>query len=227
MTSLSLNIGGQEYSDKYSGVEVGYNMNILACNVVVDGSDVLNHFNITCDDNWIEIRRIRNRVDILVQKNNSLDSRVGTVLFEHNLDFNTYISLSINQAASEYPIEISTNAIRFKNLLPQDSEQTSETVIVNVTTHNGICDFGIGPVVEYAKNDEDGDKPLYVVPYDNGIKLKKLNKEQLEITNYGKVSLYDENYYIVKLYHLNNPRNNVQITVEYIRDNNETGFDLG
>ena len=224
MASLSLNIGEQEYTKKYSSVEVGYNMNILACNVVVGGSDVLNHFNITCDDNWIEIRRIRNRVDIIVQKNNSLDGRVGTVLFEHNLDFNTYISLSINQAASEYPIEINTSTITFKNLLQQNSD-TSENVIVNVTTHNGICDFGIGPVVEYAKNDEDED--YYVVPYDNGIKLKKLNKEQLEITNYGKVSLYDENYYIIKLYHLNNPRNNVQITVEYIRDNNETGFDLG
>ncbi len=225
MASLSLNIGEQEYTDKYSGVEVGYNMNILACNVVVDGSDVLNHFNITCDDNWIEIRRIRNRVDIIVQKNNSLDGRIGKVLFEHNLDFNTYISLSINQAASEYPIEISTNTIQFNNLLPQDSEQTSESVIVNVTPHNGICDFGIGPVVEYAKNDEDRD--YYVVHYDNGIKLKKLNKRELEITNYGKVSLYNENYYIVKLYHLNNPRSNVQIKVEYVRNNNEAGFDLG
>lgn len=224
MASLSLSIGGEEYTDKYSGVEVGYNMNILVCTVVVDGSDVLNHFNITCDDNWIEIRRIRNRVDIIVQKNNSLDGRIGTILFEHNLDFNAYISLSINQAASEYPIEISTSTITFNNLLPQGSE-TSETVIVKVTPHNGICDFGIGPVVEYAKNDEDRD--YYVVPYDNGIKLKKLNKEQLEITNYGKVSLYDENYYIVKLYHLNNPRSNVQIKVEYIRNNNETGFDLG
>jgi hypothetical protein len=226
MASITLNIGGHEYTDKYSGIDVGYNMNILACNVVVDGSDVLNHFNITCDDNWIEIHRIRNRVDIIVHKNNSLDGRIGTILFEHNLDFNTYISLSINQVASEYPIEISTSTIQFSNLLPRDSE-TSESVIVNVTTQNGICDFGIGPVVEYAKNDEDGDNPLYVVPYDNGIKLKKLNKEQLEITNYGKVSLYDENYYIVKLYHLNNPRSNVQIKVEYVRNNNETGFDLG
>lgn len=226
MASLLLNIGGQEYTDKYSGVDVGYNMNILVCTVVVDGSDVLNHFNITCDDNWIEIHRIRNRVDIIVQKNNSLDGRIGTILFEHNLDFNTYISLSINQATSEYPIEISTSTIQFNNLLPRDSE-TSESVIVNVTTQNGICDFGIGPVVEYAKNDEDGGNPLYIVPYDNGIKLKKLSKTQLEITNYGKVSLYDENYYIVKLYHLNNPRSNVQIKVEYIRNNNEAGFDLG
>ena len=78
--------------------------------------------------------------------------------------------------------------------------------------------------MEYAKNENDAD--YFPIKYDNGLKLAKLSNSELNITNYGKVSLYYDNYYVINLCHRNNPKSKVQITVRYTQNNNETGFGL-
>ena len=67
-----------------------------------------------------------------------------------------------------------------------------------------------------------------LVAYDNGLKLYKVSKNKLQITNYGKICLDDDFYYIITLYHINNPRNIAQIRIDYVDSfvNNESGFDL-
>ena len=68
----------------------------------------------------------------------------------------------------------------------------------------------------------------YMIAYDHGLKLTKLSNSELKITNYGKICLYDDFYYILTLYHINNPRCMAQIRVDYVDSfvNNESGFDL-
>ncbi len=224
-----VDINGVEYSEHYCYMEVGYEQSILNCTVYVDDSDTINHFDISCDSNWVEIRRIRNEITLIITKNCAIDDRVATLQFTHNVDSDKYVTISIKQAASEYPIEIDQEIVEFNDLL-DSSDNNEEHVDITVTTQNGICDFGIGPVVEYAKNISDGDNTVpYVVMNDKGLKLTKIGKNILRITNYGKVSLYDYNHYIITLYHRNNPRSNVKLKVIYNNstENNQSGFSFG
>lgn len=229
MSELLVNINGTEYSEKYNYMTVGYEQQILDTTVYVDGSDLINHFNITCDSNWIEIRRVRNKITLIIKKNNLIEDRVGLIEFTHNLNSDLYINISIRQTVCEYPISINPENILFEPLLDADDpEKTVETI--HVTTENGICDFGIGTINEYGRNYVNGAyEGFYSIPYDNGVKLRKIDKQTLEITNYGKASLYDDIYYLITLYHVNNPKSNVRLRIDYVDsyDDNQNGFSLG
>lgn len=317
MNRLEIKIGNNIYTDKISGISIGYEQNILDATVFVDGSENLNQFNVTNDSDWIDIRRIRNQVTIIVSKNNTLDKRSGVIEFTHNLDSDVFIRLNICQDSCNYDIWVDQDYLLFDTLLDKDDPEKTE-VTINVTTLNGMCDFGIGPVAEYARNFEfvqyeigetifegdtyyvktgnkyNKDESLVVFPYviqsgdeyyhyelndvyregeiiyagqkywhknnkkyqistaaenivipnnnneyyrilndhnityDHGLKLTKLNNKKLKITNYGKVCLYDDFYYILTLYHINNPKCVAQIRVDYVDSfaNNETGLDF-
>lgn len=317
MNSLKVNINDVDYTDKYCGISIGYEKIVLDATVFVDDSDLINHFNITCDSKWIDIQRIRNEITIVVSKNNSLNDRSGIIVFTHNLDSEVFIRLSICQDACKYDIVVDQDYILFDTLLDYDDPEKMD-VIVNVGTLNGIRDFGIGSVAEYVRTFEfekynvddiifagdtyyvkDGDNyikgtsittfPYHVqsgddfyyyelndayregetihtgqkywhksenkyqiltatedivvpendgvyfritndhsISYDHGLKLTKLDNHTLKITNYGQVCLYDDFYYILTLYHVNNPRCIAQIRIDYVDAfaNNESGFDL-
>lgn len=229
MANIKVNINGTEYTEKYSGICVGYGQTILNTTVIVDGSEILNHFKVTCDSKWIKIQRLRNLVTIVIAKNCSLESRLGVIEFVHNMDSNIFIRLSVEQIAAEYNISVDQDLVQFDTLLDK-TDDDSERCEIKVTAYNGMCDFCVGPIAKYAKN--IGEDNYYSVTYDNGIdvvkKINENNEKVVEIFNYGKVSLYDYTYYIVTLYHINNPRSTVQIRVDYADalENNQTGFDF-
>ena len=225
MNQLRVDINGISYTDKICGISIEYEKTVLDATVFVDASDLVNHFKVTCDSRWIKIQRIRNLITIVVNKNCTLDNRVGVVEFIHNLDPNVFIKLNIAQSAAEYEIGVNQENIQFDTLLERIDENIEESEII-VTTTNGMCDFGIGPIAKYVKN--IGEPDYYSVTYDNGLKITKLSNNRLKISNYGKVSLYDYTYYIITLYHINNPRSTVQIRVDYVDalENNQTGFDF-
>lgn len=223
MSNLVVDINGVEYSEHYNYISVGYEQTILNTTVYVDDSDIINHFDVTSDSNWVEIRRIRNEITFIVNKNSSIAERVATIQFTHNVDSDKFVTITLNQVACEYPISISPEEITFDTLL-DNTDETMDEVTIDVTTANGVCDYGIGPIVEYVKN--LGDSEYYVVANDGGLKIEKVDNSHLKITNYGKVSLYDDNYYIITLYHRNNPRSKVLLRVNYVDslDNNDTGL---
>lgn len=224
MASLAVNIGGHEYIDLSSFMDVGYEQTILDGVVYVDGSDLVNHYRIEKNADWITIERVRNSVRVIFAKNDGYDSRSGVIAFYHNLDSTVSVSLVVTQAPCEYTISADVTDILFDTLLDQ-TDADSETCTVNVATTNGSCDFIVASVVEYIKKNED-DEIYYIAKYDKGLKIRKIGKTMLEITNHGKISLYYDNYYVIKLCHRNNPKSNVGITVRYEQPNNETGFGL-
>lgn len=275
MSELKLKIGEEEYIEDF-GLDLGYKQTILDVTVYVDGSDLINHYSVNCHSPWIDIERVRNLLRIIIGKNNTLDDRISVIEFTHNLDADKHISFEVRQMACEYKIEVDKDYILFDTLLDQEDSPSSQETIT-ITTKNGVQDFGIAPVVQYAKNFdvdanenelhdkyepgetiEEGQKYWYrdvnrfiletaneqitvpgegeyfrysgdyTVKYDNGLNIKKLNKTQLQITNYGKVSLYDDTYYIVTVYHVNNPKSNCQIRIDYVNslENNDVGFSL-
>lgn len=228
MASLSVNINGTSYSDNYCGISIGYGKTILNATVVVDGSDLLNHFKLSCDCEWVKIKRLRNSIELVIAKNNSLKERVASLSFTHNLDKEAYINLNIMQAACEYRISVNKSEIVFDTLLDKDDDD-KEICEVTVTTTNGIQDFGIGSVVERVDVNGDGvGDNDYIIKYDNGLKLTKVGTNTLRITNYGRVFLKDDVYYTITLYHKNNPRSTAKIVVRYTDSgtNNELGFDF-
>lgn len=224
MATLKVNIDSQEYGERTNFINIGYEEAISNVTVYVDGSDLINHFHIECYDNWITIKRLRNEIEIVFAKNDGYDVRTGSIIFHHNLDSSVYVSFVINQAVCDYSISVDTDEIEFDNLL-DSTDPVNEERTITVTTANGSCDFIVPSIIEYAKNEDD--ENYFIVRYDKGLKLKKLSNSQLKIINYGKVSLYYDNYYVIKLCHRNNPKSNVQITVRYAPNNNETGFELG
>ena len=225
MATLSININGDNYTEQYCGINIGYEQTILDATVVVDGSDLLNHFNLSCDSDWVKIKRLRNSVELVVTKNNSLKERTANLLFTHNLDKNVYINFGIIQAACIYEITVNETEIVFDTLL-DSSDDNKEVHDVIVTSTNGAEDFDIGSIVERVVVDGDDD---YIIKYDNGLKLTKIGKNRLRITNYGRVFLQDDVYYTITLYHKNNPRSTAQIVIRYTDSttNNELGFGFG
>ena len=228
MATLSVNINGIDYTSHYCGINIGYEQTILDATVVIDGSDLLNHFKVSCDSDWVNIKRLRNSVEIIVSKNNSLDERIAYLTFTHNLDKDVYVNLNIIQSACVYEISVNKSQIVFDTLL-DDNDIEKEVCDVDVITTNGIQDFAIGSIVEKVDVDADGDDENdYIIPYDNGLKLTKIGTAKLRITNYGRVFLVDNAYYTITLYHKNNPRSTAKIIIRYTDSgtNNELGFDF-
>lgn len=233
MASLEVNINGTIYTENYNGIEVEDKQNILNTTVYVDGSDLNNSFNITCDSDWVEIMRLRNQIKFTVKKNCKLDSRMAVIQFNHNLDRDKFIRINLVQRAAEYTISINSNSfiindddmplVEFDDLLDENDEE-KEVCIINVDATNGICDFDIAPVIKYAKNEKSTD--YFKAKYDNAFALRKLDNRTLEITNYGKVSMYDDTYYVITLYHKNNPKCNTQFKIRYNPNINRNGFGL-
>lgn len=223
MNDLAVDINGVEYTEHYNYISVGYEQTMLNATVYVDGGDGISHFNITNDSSWVEIRRMCNEITFIVNKNSSLTERFATIQFTHNLDSDKFVTITFNQVACEYPISIAPEEITFDTLLDSEDE-TMDEVTIDILTENGVCDYGIGPIVEYVKN--LGDNGYYAVANDGGLKIEKVDNSHLKITNYGKVSLYDDNYYIITLYHRNNPRSKALLRVNYVDslDSNDTGL---
>jgi len=213
MATLMVNINGQEYTDMSNFLSVSYEQTILDCTVYTDGSELVNHYRVECSDDWIELRRIRNVITIIVKKNDGYDARSGSISFYHNLDSSVNVSFVVIQSACEYSISVDENEIEFDTLLDK-TDPNEEVAKITVTANNGTCDFIIPSIREYAKN--DGDEDFYLVKYDKGLKLEKIGNNKLQITNYGKVSLYDDNYYIIKICHRNNPKSNVDVKVVFV-----------
>ena len=214
------------YTEGSNGLDIGYKRLTIYATVSVNGSDTRNDFDVTCDDEWADFGRNRNTVTIVIDKNPTLTQRDTKIRFTHKLDSDVYVDLVFWQAPCEYTIAVNPSHIPFDTLL-DDKFYKELSRSVTVTTNEGMRDFGVGPIIEYARNfTENSVSDYYVIPYDHGLKLTKIDKNHLRITTYGKVCLYDDYYYILTLYHINNPRSTAQIRVEFDDAllNNETGL---
>lgn len=205
--------------------ECGYAQGEYNITVLCDGSEFINHFTLISDEsyNWITIHRDRNYITLVIKENCGLKERMGRLVFKHNLDDNAVFTFEIYQAARVYEITADKFQIIFDALLAQqDNDKIVE--IVNISTEGGLEDFGVKPVKEYVRNEIDAN--YKEIHYDNGLRLTKLNNTQLQIENFGQVSMYDYVYYIITLYHRNDPSSTWEIRVEYTEPHNtDLSFD--
>lgn len=196
--------------------------------VFVDGSDTINHFTMTVSDGWITANRIRNSVSVIVKENAGLFDRVGKLTFRHNMDADKVVEIVLVQSPHDYTIAVQQNGedvdeITFTTLMNRD-DQDSEEQTVDVVCGGGLEDYRIGKVYEYAKKTPSDNYRL--VPYDNGLKLKKIGNGTLSITNFGKLSSLYDVYYNVTLSHRNNYRSVCTLKVSYASDDIGSGFEL-
>lgn len=266
MSSLSININGTEYTEKFNTLNISSYQTVFNGVVYVDGSELLNQFTVSCNEDWIEVKRVRNLVTMTIKENTRITERMATVIFTHNLDANIYVRLTIIQGCAEYnitamPLSVDEGIVttvredgciniffhtlldRYCNIDGVDKLINEESVTIKVSAIDGFEDFGVKAVTEFVRNagkgvlvDVDENWPgsaedimadnYKMANYDGGLKIHKIDKQTLEITNYGKISLFDKVFYILKIYHVNNPNNMVEIHIGYINsnENNGTGF---
>lgn len=261
MATIKVKIENNEYTDKFNNINVPSNQTILESVVYVDDDNELNQFEITNDCKWIKLKKVRNNVTIIVEKNVSLKERVGTLIFTHNLDNNVYVRLAIVQSAADYELGIrietedeSVNTVVgegyynvwFNTLLDKNTPE-KESVTVYVAARGGYADFGIKPPIEYVRNAGEGNIEVnttvgtwpnsvngilqdnyYMTVNDGGLNIHKSSNTKMEITNYGKISMYDKAIYVTKLYHVNDPNKSIELHIGYINsnENNGSGFEL-
>jgi hypothetical protein len=128
-------------------------------------------------------------------------------------------------------INSDTETIELKKFLTK-SEIYPEIKYIKVEATGGLNDFGIKPIKEYKYNLNDlkdrtyeNDIPVkYQIPYDNGLIINKIGKMDIEIKNFGKISLYDQICYEMTIYHKNDPSKYKVITLEYKEEDTKKGF---
>ena len=62
------------------------------------------------------------------------------------------------------------------------------------------------------------------IPYDNGLIINKIGKMEVEIINFGKISLYNQICYEMTIYHKNDPSQYKVITLQYKQEDTQKGF---
>ena len=195
--------------------------------VKVDGSENINHFTVSCDDDWITVKRLRNDINIVVSENTTSSDRFGRMVFTHNLDAEKQIYLILAQSKPHYALSASVggdvaDSVMINTLLGHDDDEC-ETACVEITCEGGLEDYIIRTVVEYARpRESDGYR---LVPYDNGIKVVKANDHELNIVNFGKISKYNDMYYEVIIAHRNDFNTICRIKVRY-SDEGGSGFEI-
>lgn len=207
--------------------ELPYSKNYISLEVIVDGSENLAHYTIhepINNNNFISYKKFRNFIDITVNKNPFKTQRSITLLLTHNLNNNVLFYVNIRQKGTFYDIYFDDHTkeknITFNPLYNYDNRDKYETETFNIECLNGYQDFAIKPIKLYTILDNNTQQDL---SYDNAFHIKKINNNQLTITNYGKINDYDNIYYIVTLYHRNDPDQTLKIIINY-NNINTTGF---
>lgn len=223
MATIGVKFNDSIYKNAYT-FECKHEKNVVELTVLCDGKDFINHFTIARDggSGWIAIHRNRNYIRLVINENFGLSERNGKLTFKHNLDKEVFFEFNIKQSGCKYTIDCEEHDIELNTLLDTDEDREFHKVKVKVV--GGFYDFGIKPVKQFVINGNG--VPEREVVYDNGLSLTKLDNEQLLITNFGKVSMYDNVRYVLTLYHRNNPSITTSINIEYGSvDNNGISFD--
>lgn len=231
VSSLSVTYDNEEVlSNPLNVINVGIERQEHSIMVEVDGSDTVNHFTVTCEEDWVTLRRVRNSITMIVNANTGPYERSAYIRFQHNMDADARITLILNQDRPVYKITTmlgkdEVDTIVFGKLFgPEDPDSETETVTVECI--GGLCDYLVRGVVQMAKSPTSTRYRL--VPYDNGVKVVKTSPSLLKVTNFGKISKYDDMYYEIVLGHMNNLTVTKRIKVVYKDKGKDegSGFEL-
>ena len=228
MASLKLTYDNeQELSNPVNVINIDFGRQEHTLTAVVDGSENINHFAVSCTDSWITVKRLRNNISLVIAENTTSSDRFGRLLFTHNLDSDKHMYVMFMQAKPSYAIhatidEREIDSVEINTLLGYDDDE-SETVSIDIECEGGLGDYMVRSVVEYARQREtDGYR---LVPYDNGIKVVKASDHELQVMNFGKISKYNDMYYEVILAHRNDFNTVRRIKVRYSQDSG-SGFEI-
>ena len=185
-------------------------------------------------NSFVTVKCTRNLIELNISQNTTSYDRNYTLTLVHKLNEEIVFPIFITQPAPNYSLFISSDNIELQKFLKQDdiknAEQYPQKEIIKVTATGGLNDFGIKPVKEYKYNlDElqcrkyENDNAIkHQIPYDNGLIINKIGKMEIEIKNFGKISLYDQICYEITIYHKNDPSKYKVIILEYKEDKEDT-----
>ena len=216
-----------ELSGLANVISIGSGQEAHTVTVVVDGSENINHFWLSCSDDWITVSRTRNSITLLFNENMALTERFGRVKFTHNMDSDLSVILTFVQEVPLYEVNAKEmdndiDEIEFDTLLGVNDPEFQKKKI-EIECKGGLCDYRIRNIVEYAKRDSS--QGYRIVPYDRGLKVTKIGTDVLSVTNFGKISPYRDMYYEIILAHRNNFNAVKRIKVTY-RPEPGSGFEL-
>lgn len=196
--------------------------------VRVDGSLTVPNFNVVCEGPGVTLKKVGNNVYITIPENVSPKEKNFKLYFSHNMSPSVNRTVRISQPGKNYEVELRyphrgsepSEGLLFEadNLFDKD-DPPSQAWRIYVGCEDGYCDFGVEQVEEYLSN--SGTR----IPYDGALSVVKTGNDMLTITSYGRISMYSDVEYRIKLYHKNDRTNKKTITIRYSSDP-DSGLDF-
>lgn len=179
-------------------LSTGYTGETFSFDVVVDGLEDNSSFLVSSDSEWAKIKRVRNKVDIIVEPNHDTEYRTCVLRFTHNVAYEVVCLVSIVQDEEVYSISITEEEITFP-LIGNDD------VDLSVNCIGGTGKFKIFKPKRYRHIVmEDGYEYEKRVAYDWGVKVKRLEtNDGINISTEGTLdSIYANGEYINNSYYI-------------------------
>lgn len=215
--------------------------------VIVDDNENLCNYTFQNDirkyNSFVTVKCTRNLIELNISQNTTSYDRNYTLTLVHKLNEKIVFPIFITQPAPTYNLSVDINSetdiIELKKFLNREDmfDENNKKIypeikIITVEATGGLNDFGIKPIKEYKYNlDElqyrkyENDTVIkHQIPYDNGLIINKIGKMEIEIKNFGKISLYDQICYEITIYHKNDPSKYKVIILEYKEEDTKKGF---
>lgn len=217
--TISLIYDGSTYHTS-AEISVGCERSVIKAQVVVNGDENCNDFDIHVDSDWVSYRRVRNIVDLIIEPN-GFDERYGFVEITYRLNPAVRFDMTIIQEMPDYHIKLAGNGVSDVEFSAILTDSDSEYRDITLDYSNGTA--YISSIDEYAEKEIESEEVR--VEYDNGLKTEWLNDKNLRITNYGKANLYYKNRYELKIKNKKAPfADGVTIKITYTEETDNFTF---
>lgn len=175
-------------------------------------------------DSWMVYKVVNNTIHVTI-KSNFKYVRESSLYIMHKLNNLVQTIITFRQLELDYKLTLTdvndnvinnNHVIEFNNLLEQnDSKQETYTINYN-------CEKGkllIKPIQMFVKSGTTGS--FYERVYDNGFVINNNGIDKLDIINYGKPNLYnnDDFYYILTLQHSQDILIKYELKICYVNNN--------
>lgn len=185
---------------------------IINCNNKNDNNSFdLNYYG---DDQFV-IEKNRCEVNVFIKENKTSLDKNFTIICSHSNDNSVYIQITIVQKAAEYDLRITNIAASsekkytkqlqsiittpYNSNLSNSNYNYYEKQIFNILVKGGSKKYRIETILKCNEN-TDNDNQINYYSFDNGFIYNKF-EDRLEIINYGRPFLNENDYYIIKLVH--------------------------
>lgn len=184
---------------------------IINCNDKNDNNSFdLNYYG---DDQFV-IEKNRCEVNVFIKENKTPLDKNFTIICSHSNDNSVYIQITIVQKAAEYDLRITNVAASSEKKYTKQLQSIITTPYSDLSNSNynyyekqtfkilvkgGSKKYRIETILKCNENTDNNNQINYY-SFDNGFIYNKF-EDKLEIINYGRPFLNENDYYIIKLVH--------------------------